>query len=48
MYSFDIMQLVTEIIYAFYHAVHVDTFICQYIRLQMPKILPKNNTTYEY
>jgi len=37
------MQLVTEIIYAIYHAVHVDRFICHYIRLQMPKILPRNN-----
>jgi len=37
-YSFDIMQLVTEIIYAIYQAVHVDGFICFYIRLQMTKI----------
>lgn len=43
-YSFDIMQLVTEIIYAIYHAVHVDRFICHYIRIQMPKILWRNNT----
>jgi len=38
------MQLVTEIIYAIYHAVHVERFICLCIRLQMPKILPRNNT----
>jgi len=43
-YSFDIMQLVTEIIYAIYHAVHVDRFICHYTSIQMPKILPRNNT----
>jgi len=29
-YSFDIMQIVTEIIYAIYHAVHMDRFMSLY------------------